>query len=50
MQALQAVNAGAERHGRCGPERIAVRVSGKFTSEASLKDEFPLQRPLLPAG
>ena len=32
-----------------GPERIAIRVSGDFTSEESLKaDQLPLQQPLLP--
>jgi multidrug efflux pump subunit AcrB len=39
MQALQAQNALVPSGTvDAGPERIAVRVSGEFTSEASLKD------------
>ena len=41
--------AGSERDGRAGPERIAIRVSGEFTSEESLKAiNFRANGPLLP--
>ena len=49
-QALQAQNAVAPSGVvEAGPERIAIRISGGFTSEESLKAiNFTLQRPLLP--
>ena len=51
VQALQAQNAVAPSGTvEAGPERIAIRVSGGFTSEESLKAiNFRVQRPLLPA-